>query len=186
VLVCPKAPPLDWWWSVRPPRGVATLCTPYPADPRLAPMLRALCGPGVPAVFVGDMDPVSVAQYLAAKAMLRARNGPALLHGGINDSWLAAIPRSLKRPVTEVALRIPLDKPERRLWRQLEDSTDLEHLLGTEACRLLRSGYKVEIEAASNPALYNPVHQRWVFRYLRSLARARSGNGEQPQERGQA
>ena len=57
-----------------------------------------------------------------------------------------------------------------RLWRRLEAATNVEHLLGSEASSLLRSGYKVELEAASNPAILKPSHTRWVFTYLRSVA----------------
>jgi hypothetical protein len=116
------------------------------------------------------MDPVAVAQYLAARRMLREGNGPELVYGGMNDSWLAAIRRSVRRSLPEKALRIRLDKAETRLWARLDASMDLEQLLGPEACALLRSGYKVELEAASNPAILKPAHKRWVFSYLRSVA----------------
>ena len=142
----------------------------YLADPRLAPTLQSLCPSGKPAVFIGDMDPVAVAQYIAAKGMLRASNGPKLLYGGMNDAWLAAIQRSRRRSLPADALRIPLDRAETRLWRRLEAAMDVEQLLGPEACRLVRAGYKVELEAASNPAILQPGHKRWVFGYLRAVA----------------
>jgi hypothetical protein len=116
------------------------------------------------------MDPVAVAQHVAAKRVLRASNGPKLLYGGINDAWLAAIRRSRRRSLPEDGLRIPLDGAEARLWRRLEADMDVERLLGPEACRVLRSGCKVELEAASNPAILRPGHKRWVFGYLRSVA----------------
>ena len=174
VIVCPKAAPLDWWWTADPPLGVAAVSTLWPADPRLAPTLAA---PGRPVVFIGDMDPVAVAQYLAARRMLRERRGPELVYGGMNDSWLAAIRRSVRRSLPERALRIRLNKAETRLWGRLDAATDVDRLLGPEACDLLRSGYKIEFEAASNPAILKPGHKRWVFGYLRSLALAAKARG---------
>jgi hypothetical protein len=169
VLVCPKTTPLDWWWAAGPPTGVAAVYSLYLADPRLAPTLRSLCPPGRPAVFIGDLDPVGVAQYLAAKAML-ASDGITLLYGGINDSWLAAIRRSRRRrgPMGNLCLR--LDRAETRLWRRLEAAMDVEQLVGPESCHLLRSGDKLELEAASNPGILRPGHRRWVFRHLRAMA----------------
>jgi hypothetical protein len=179
VLVCPKAAPLDWWWTAGPPLGVAAVHTPWPADPRLAPTLWSLSAAGRPVVFIGDMDPVALAQYLAASRMLRERNGPELAYGGMNDSWLAAIRRSVRRSLSAKALCTRLDRAETRLWRRLEADTNVEQLLGPEASDLLRNGYKIELEAASNPAILTPSHKRWVFRHLRSVALA--GKARAPQ-----
>src|SRR6266436_197222 len=77
VLLCPKTTALDWLWATGPPTGVAAVYSLYLADPRLAPTLRSLCPPGRPAVFIGDLDPVGVAQYVAARAMLAASEGIA-------------------------------------------------------------------------------------------------------------
>jgi hypothetical protein len=171
VLVCPKMAPLDRWWAARPPRAVAAVYAVHLGDPRLAAVLRSLCPRGSRAVFVGDMDPVGIAPYLAAKAMLRAARGPALLHGGMNHEWLASIRRSLRPPrVSEEDLRIPLDKDERRLWQRLETDSAVDQLVGPEACRILRSGYKLELEAASSPEILTSRHKQWVFRYLRSIS----------------
>jgi hypothetical protein len=170
VLVCPKTGPLDWWWATGPPRGVAAVCPRYFAELRLATMLAAVCPRRTPAVFVGDLDPVAVAQYLAARRVLRRRHGPTLLYGGINDEWLAAIRRARRRSFPEDGLRIRMDRSESRLWRKLEAQVDLEQLLGPEACGVLSSGYKLELEAASNPGILRPDHKRWVFRYLRGVA----------------
>jgi hypothetical protein len=162
--------PLDWWWLTGPPAGVAALYGPYLADPRLARVLSSVCPERTPAVFLGDMDPIGVAQYVTARDMLRANDGPMLLYGGINDAWLEAMERGRRRRFPAEALRIPLDKREARLWKRLEAAMDLEELLGPAACRLLRGGYKLELEAASNPAILKPAHKRWVFGYLRSIA----------------
>jgi hypothetical protein len=170
VIVCPKTAPLDWWWRALPPLGVAAVDTPCPADPRLASTLYSLAAPDRPVVFIGDMDPVAVAQYLAARAMLRQTNGSELLYGGMNDSWLDAVRSSTRRNLPPRALCIRLDHAEMRLWRRLEAAANVEQLLGPKACGLLRSGYKLELEAASNPAILKPGHKRWVFRYLRSVA----------------
>jgi hypothetical protein len=125
----------------------------------------------VPAVvFLGDMDPISIAQYLEAKRMAR-RMKARFYYSGVDDRWLAAMKRSLKRQWRRASLRIALSRPEVALLRRLERAIDLEKLLGPEACSILRGGHKVEIEGAINSAFYRPEHSRWIFRYLRSVAK---------------
>jgi hypothetical protein len=135
------------------------------------PILRPLYRLAAAAVFVGDMDPFSVVEYIETRRMLLASNGPTLLYGGLDDAWLAAIERSLKRGVRLTRVRIRLSRRETGLLRRIEGAIDLELLVGPRACSMLRSGYKIELEGATNPALYRKGHGRWVFRYLRSMVR---------------
>ena len=171
VVVCPKTQPLEWW-SHDLPRGVTTLSSPYPADPRLTAMLRTSTATA-PIVFVGDMDPVAIAQYLAARTELRKRNGPELLYGGISDSWMTTLRRFLRRRWNIASLRIRLERAETLLWHRLEAAVDVDQLLGPEGSGLLRSGYKIELEAVSNPSISTVGYRRWVFNHLRFVATAR-------------
>ena len=77
--------------------------------------------------------------------------GARLLHGGVNDAWLDAMERALSQVGRLERLRIPLEK-----------------LIGARGSAMLHSGYKIEIEGATNPAIYRRSHSRWVFKYLRS------------------
>jgi hypothetical protein len=72
------------------------------------------------------------------------------------------------------SLRISLLRPDVALLKRIERAIDLERLVGPESCFTLRSGYKVEIEGAMNPAFYRPSHGHWIFRHFGSLARARA------------
>ena len=38
-----------------------------------------------------------------------------------------------------------------RLLAQIENAIDLEQLLGRRSCEILRGGYKIELEGATNP-----------------------------------
>ena len=94
--------------------------------------------------------------------------GAPLLHGGVNDAWLDAMERASSQEGRLERLRIPLEKHEVRLLEKLDRAVDLEKLIGTRGFAMLHSGYKIEIEGATNPAIYRRSHARWVFKYLRS------------------
>ena len=114
------------------------------------------------------MDPYSVVQYVETSRMLSGAQGPSLLYGGVNDAWLDSMERTLSRRTWLERLLIPLAKREISLRKDLERAIHLEKLIGPRGCSLLRSGYEIELEGATNPLLYDGRHGRWVFRYLRS------------------
>jgi len=107
-----------------------------------------------------------------ARRVALKMKGPALQYGGVDDAWLAAMSRSFKGRCRLESLRIHLARPEVTLLKRLDKAIDLERLVGPESCSMLRSGYKIEIEGAINPAFYRPSHLRWIFRHLRLLAKA--------------
>jgi hypothetical protein len=178
VLLCPKFIPASWWFSKAPPKGVGLIHARFIADKRLRPVVHAVVSSGTQAIFVGDMDPVGIAQYLAGRRMLMAAGARPLLYGGINDSWLIAMQASMARPVSGV--RIRLERAERRLLGQLEDAIRLDAIVGPNGAQLLRTGYKVELEAGLNPTLHGARHRQWVFRYLRAMARRTTGHESGP------
>ena len=114
------------------------------------------------------MDPYAVVQYLETSRMLARAKGPPLLYGGVDDAWLQAMERTLIRGSRLEQVGILLSRPEIALLKKVERVIDLEELLGPRSCDVLRAGYKIELEGATNPALYGRNHSRWVFRYLRS------------------
>jgi hypothetical protein len=120
-----------------------------------------------PVVFVGDMDPVAIAQYLAAQRMLTEAGGPRLVYGGMNDAWLAAMAESTW-PLARLSIR--MDRPEMQLLRALKAEVSLDDLLGPGCAKLLESGLKVELEAGLNPAFHGDAQRRWVLGYLRTVA----------------
>jgi hypothetical protein len=172
VLLCPKAVSAEWWYFPQLQRQVALLHAPFPADPRLRDAVRLLGPPQAPVLFVGDMDPVAIAHYLEAERMFSGPEGVRLGYGGMNDAWLEAMGGS-NWPLARLSIR--MSAPERRLLRVVESEVPLDDLVGPDCAELLRSGFKVELEAGLNPAFHGAAHKRWVFGYLRDMAVGTSG-----------
>jgi len=62
-------------------------------------------------------------------------------------------------------------------FHRLDDAIDLEGLVGRQSSEILRGGYKIELEGATNPHIYPPGHIRWIVRYLRTMMRRAAGDG---------
>ena len=178
LLLCPKSVPAEWWFSPALQKEIGFLHAPFPADPRLSSAVRLFGPANPPVLFVGDMDPVAIAQYLAARQMLASPRSPHLLYGGMNDAWLGAMAKS-DWPLARLGIR--MSRSEMRLLHALESVVLLEELLGPDCARLLQSGFKVELEAGLNPAFHTAAHKRWVWGYLRAVAlEADNGRGAIP------
>ena len=178
LLLCPKAIPAEWWYSPELQTEVGFLHAPFPADPRLSDAVRLFGSAQVPVIFVGDMDPVAVAQYLAVQRMFAAAGRPQVMYGGMSDAWLTAMGGS-NWPLARLSIR--MSRPEMRLLRSLESEVRLDEVLGPDCATLLQSGFKVELEAALNPAFHSAAHKRWVLGYLRAVA---AGGGSTPGRHG--
>lgn len=120
---------------------------------------------GTPFRFVGDMDPLDLSVFASMQrggAPPRARAAPAVpvVYAGINDDWLRFCERRLgHRPLTHVCIR--QDATEQKLLRELvRAGMDIEALVGPRCAALLGDGLKLEIEGASNAALYGPDFMR--------------------------
>jgi hypothetical protein len=172
LLLCPKTVPPEWWYSPELHAGIGFLHVPFPADQRVGVVVKGLGIGGKPLLFVGDLDPVAIAQYLAARDMLAAAPRRPLRYGGMNDAWLAAMVGS-QLSLSQLSIR--MERGERRLLAALDAAVDLDSLVGPESAEMLRSGTKVELEAAVNPAIHGPAQRRWIFGYLRSVATAAPG-----------
>lgn len=174
VVVCPKTAPVGWWLaSGEVPGDVGFACTAHPNDARSLQVLELVLRRGRRAVFVGDLDPLGLVQYLELARNLARRNA-RVRYGGLDDAWLASMRRAWNRTNGPEVVRIALDKDERRLLEKLDGAIDLERLVGPEATALLRGGHKIEIEGAANLAAYRPSHIRWALTYLRQLGARKS------------
>jgi hypothetical protein len=183
LVICPKSQPVNLWYADSSvPRDVGVVTGPHPTDRRAVPVVQALSRLASTAVFVGDMDPYAVVQYVETRRLLAEAKGPALLYGGVDDAWLEAIERNLIGARSLERLRIRLSKEEATLLKQIERALDLEQLVGARACAVLRGGHKIELEGATNPALYRRGHGRWVFRDLRRrvVEHSRRGKSRRP------
>ncbi|HEY7922878.1 MAG TPA: hypothetical protein VII62_06830 [Vicinamibacteria bacterium] len=174
VVLSPKPQPWkDWLWDATP-AGVGIVAGSCPTDASLLKLVPALSPKRSTAVFVGDMDSFGLVQLVEARRVLREANGPRLVYGGIDDVWLAAMERTLKRGRRLDSISIPLMKHERTLLKRLDRALDLERIVGPRSAALLRSGFKIELEGATNPHLYSDRHGRWIFEHL--AARAEKSN----------
>ena len=95
LVVCPKVQPIDWLFASQgAPRDIAFVCGPYPTERRALPILQAITRAAPRVVFVGDMDPYAVVQYVETRRMLDRGKAPTLLYGGVDDAWLQAMERT--------------------------------------------------------------------------------------------
>ena len=172
LVICTKDSCVRWWSEQGAgPADIAVASTGFPNDPRVTAVLRPLASQAAAATFVGDMDPHSIVQYVETMRALSTRTAPLLSYGGIDDAWLAAMDRAQKARARRLNVQIRLSTEERTLLDDVERAIELEDLIGPRGAAMLRSGYKVELEGATNPAIYPPSHRRWVFRHLRAVFR---------------
>jgi hypothetical protein len=172
LVICPKCDVVRGWWSqIALPRDLGSACASFPADPHALSIFRPLYRESVATAFVGDLDPLAIVQYVEIRRALRNPAGPPFLYGGINDVWLEAIRRSLAPQIRFERIRIALSGSEKTMVAQIDDALDLEALVGTQSSEILRGGYKLELEGATNPQIYPPRHTRWIVRHLRTTMR---------------
>ena len=176
LVISPKRDAIRWLWGQTGlPNDLGSACAPYPCDPHSVPIFRPLYRQTVATAFVGDLDPFAIVQYVETRRALSSPKGPPFLYGGINDAWLEAIRRSLKPQARFERIRIALSQSEKTLLAQIDRALDLERLVGRRSSEILRGGYKIELEGATNPRLYPPDHIRWIVRYLRTTMRGAAG-----------
>jgi len=94
-----------------------------------------------------------------------------LRFGGVDSAWLERMQPALRRKLTFARIRILLSASEKRLLRHIEEATNLEAFVGNSAAAMLRSGYKLELEGATNPSLFRDAGTPWVFDLLRDAAK---------------
>lgn len=169
VVLSLKRSPLEWWLQTgQVPADVGLVYAPHAADPRVLPLLGGALPPRVPVVFVGDLDPLAIVHYLQLRRVAPFRR--RLRYGGLDSSWLDAVGKMLRRPLTPDRLRIRLSTEEIHVLALLEGVVPLQKLIGAPAVALLRSGFKVELEGATNPELFRRKRYTWAFRLVRRAA----------------
>ena len=174
MVICPKTAPVGWWLAAGGvPDDLGFACTAQPNDARALRVLDRVLPRGSQPVFIGDLDPMGLVQYVELARNL-ARKKRRLVYGGLDDTWLAAMRRQLVRAQGLDVLRIALDRDELRLLARLDRAIDLDVLVGRDSAAMLRGGHKIEIEAATNPGLYRDGFGRWAFRYLRQVGSRKS------------
>ena len=85
--------------------------------------------------------------------------------------------RTLKRGHRLDRICIPLLKHEKTLLARLDRALDMERIVGPRAVGLLRSGFKIELEGATNRQIYTDRHGRWIFEHLSARAEKRNAGG---------
>jgi hypothetical protein len=113
--------------------------------------------------FVGDLDPLDLTVFLAYSGnaeLLRptARRLPLRLEWtGVNDRWLNLCERNFRPQYSRKHVTIKMTPTESEHQEVIENilaGRDLDSFVGPHSAALLRSGYKLEVEGASNPAFY--------------------------------
>jgi hypothetical protein len=168
AIVTPKSHWLDWWEADGHLSDVTVVASSRPAEPRGLAVLELVAG-RAPAVFVGDLDPHHLVQFVETRRLMATR-GLAIAFGGVSDAWWPPMERGIRGNFTVERLRIRLDRGERVLLGRIERALDLDDLVGPRAAALLRSGYKIEIEAATNPRIYARGHGLRLIHMLRAQA----------------
>jgi hypothetical protein len=127
-----------------------------------------LCRPGLPteaylreahrflakakrAIFVGDLDPLDLHVYLAL-------GHERAVHGGINDACLQLCERNLKKGRRLESIMFRMGAAEAHHFAILDSMVDIAAIVGRRCCDLLRAGWKLELEGATNADHFGPGH----------------------------
>jgi len=155
------SPKCDWLLNLAGhsiPNDITLLWRYGPLGPRERAFVRGVTDHfGASVYFVGDLDPLDLATYATLVAEPAVSSAVYL---GISTSWLEACRAEhakLANPAFE-RVCIRMDAAEREGWNSLREiEIDWQELVGASAVSLLDSGLKLELEGASNPALYSPA-----------------------------
>ena len=147
------------------PKDVTILWRVGPLTASHRALVRAIIGePGPPVHFIGDLDPLDLATYATLVS------DPAVLaasYVGVSESWFDRCEADLtqRREWSLDRVCIGMDPEERRgLARLLQIPLDWTRLIGPRALAMLESGRKLELEGASNPAIYSHAFRNDLLR----------------------
>ena len=135
---------------------------------------REVAAAGCPLHFVGDLDPLDLTVLLSLRVGGiggETSDEPSLdvTYLGVSDSWMALCGRHRVATFRDrpKSVMIPLTPFEQAQLRWLE-SRDVEWdaVVGAESMAILRSGWKFELEGASNPHLHDGEFPRVLRAYL--------------------
>jgi hypothetical protein len=130
----------------------------------------------LPVRFIGDLDPDDLLVFLSLAVRLRKWN-VVVQYAGIDDAWLASCEATRRASWPADSALIELRPFEIKILRRLETlPVPWERLIGPSAMALLRRGFKLELEGATNPCFYKPAHHRTLRRLLSGRSvRGRAG-----------
>lgn len=148
------------WWRPLPKDVVALVHYGIPTPLHLDMIREWIERVGGCIHFIGDLDPMDLMVFAALRSAdpsLRAVNRQRIeiCYAGINDDWLELCRRRTRRGLARDPGAIVMPAIEREHLEIVDELlSDLEALIGSRCLELLTSGYKLELEGASNPALY--------------------------------
>jgi hypothetical protein len=112
--------------------------------------LARVCPRGV-IHFVGDLDPLDLTAYLSLASRLHTL-GRMIRYLGVDGAWVQRCRRALKRDKLPT---IPMSDFEKAHFELLKGvGIPWERIIGRQALDVLDSGFKLELEGATNPAFY--------------------------------
>jgi hypothetical protein len=142
-------------WLDAVPEDIALLWRWAPIGRAHAAPIRAVLGAfDAPVVFVGDLDPFDLATF---STLSRAWTGP-IRYAGVGDDWIRICEqhRPSERAFRQVC--IPMSDREREAVRRADEmGLGWRGAVGPRGRALLDDGVKLELEGASNPAIYSPA-----------------------------
>ncbi len=120
-----------------------------------------------PLFFVGDLDPMDLTTYATLISGNRdASKLSKTKYLGVGDEWIKLCEGDAPgRPLSVCC--IELDTGERRALDRLQKlAIDWRKVVGKRSMKLLTSGMKLELEGASNPAIYTPAFREKLVSLL--------------------
>jgi hypothetical protein len=120
-----------------------------------------------PVFFVGDLDPTDLTTYATLVSGNRPESSLSkATYLGVGDEWLKLCERDAPgRPLSVTC--ITLDASERSALERLHAlAIDWRKVVGKRSMKLLASGMKLELEGASNPALYSVDFRQKILALL--------------------
>jgi hypothetical protein len=154
---------LRYGWIPALPADVRTVVRYALPTPNSVDLLRAagIVGADHALHFVGDLDPLDLTIFVALRSLAPEARVELC---GMNDFWLAQCEATC---AWQSGLpTIAMDPFEMQHLALLDAFAPLEGLVGPASARLLRSGHKLELEGALNPAFYRAEHRDWALATL--------------------
>jgi hypothetical protein len=152
----------DRWLPPLPPDVRTIVRYAIPTNNSVDLLRAAGClAPGSVLHFVGDLDPLDLTIFLALKHLAAEVH---VVLCGVNDTWTKQCV-AVRRGAHDLPT-IAMTAFERAHLDLLEQWTSVEALVGPVAWQMLKSGYKLELEGAVNPAFYEPEHRAWLIEML--------------------
>jgi hypothetical protein len=146
------------------PRDLAVLCRPGLPTKEYLGELRERVARAQQTIFIGDLDPLDLHVYVALRPI------GEIDYGGINDACLQLCERNLKRGRRLESVMFRMRAAEARHFAIIDSLVDVTAIVGPRSHALLRAGWKLELEGATNLQHFEPRH---LTRLTKVMTRAR-------------